>query len=80
MSVPFVDLKAQYRAIKPEIDRAMQAVVDNCDFVLVGGPVPLVVPGVRRLAFAYLRLRPSTPPGGQESVEKVSSVAYGFEG
>jgi len=36
MSVPFVDLKAQYRAIKPEIDRAMQAVVDNCDFVLGG--------------------------------------------
>lgn len=34
MAVPFVDLKAQYTALKPEIDRAIQAVVDRCDFIL----------------------------------------------
>ncbi|MGB9593666.1 MAG: DegT/DnrJ/EryC1/StrS family aminotransferase, partial [Anaerolineae bacterium] len=34
MAVPFVDLKAQYAALKPEIDRAIQAVVDRCDFIL----------------------------------------------
>ncbi len=36
MPVPFLDLKAQYRSIKPEIDAAMQAVVDKCAFA--GGP------------------------------------------
>lgn len=34
MAVPFVDLKAQYAALKPEIDRAIQGVVDRCDFIL----------------------------------------------
>lgn len=34
MAVPFVDLKAQYASVKPEIDRAIQAVVDRCDFIL----------------------------------------------
>ena len=34
MSVPFVDLKAQYAALKPEIDQAIQGVLDRCDFVL----------------------------------------------
>jgi len=34
MAVPFVDLKAQYAALKPEIDSAIQAVVARCDFIL----------------------------------------------
>ncbi len=34
--IPLVDLKAQYRSIKPEIDAAIQAVVDQTAFV--GGP------------------------------------------
>lgn len=34
MKVPFVDLKAQYMSIKPEVDRAMQSVVDNTSFIL----------------------------------------------
>lgn len=34
MPVPFVDLRAQYAAIKPDVDRAIQAVLDRCDFVL----------------------------------------------
>jgi dTDP-4-amino-4,6-dideoxygalactose transaminase len=34
MSVPFVDLKAQYAALKPEMDAAIQGVVDRCDFIL----------------------------------------------
>lgn len=34
MAVPFVDLKAQYAALKPEMDRAIQGVVDRCDFIL----------------------------------------------
>jgi dTDP-4-amino-4,6-dideoxygalactose transaminase len=36
MTVPFVDLKAQYAAIKPEIDAAMAAVIGETAFV--GGP------------------------------------------
>jgi dTDP-4-amino-4,6-dideoxygalactose transaminase len=32
--IPLVDLKAQYRALKPEIDRAMQRVLDNAQFIL----------------------------------------------
>ncbi len=36
MQVPFLDLKAQYRSIKEEIDAAMQAVVDQTAFA--GGP------------------------------------------
>ena len=34
MPVPFLDLKAQYRSIKAEVDPAMQAVVDSCAFAL----------------------------------------------
>jgi dTDP-4-amino-4,6-dideoxygalactose transaminase len=34
MTIPLVDLKAQYAAIKPEIDAAMQRVVDNTQFIL----------------------------------------------
>lgn len=34
MSIPLVDLKAQYHAIKPEIDHALQRVLDNTSFIL----------------------------------------------
>jgi dTDP-4-amino-4,6-dideoxygalactose transaminase len=34
MTVPFVDLKAQYRSIKKEVDAAIQRVLDNTSFVL----------------------------------------------
>ncbi|MBI3742494.1 MAG: DegT/DnrJ/EryC1/StrS family aminotransferase [Chloroflexi bacterium] len=34
MSIPLVDLKAQYQSIKPEIDAALQRVVDNTAFIL----------------------------------------------
>jgi len=33
-SVPFVDLSAQYRAIKDEVDNAVQAVLSKCNFIL----------------------------------------------
>lgn len=33
MEVPFVDLKAQYQPLKPEIDRAIQSVIDETAFV-----------------------------------------------
>lgn len=33
MHVPFVDLKMQYRSIKPEIDQAIQSILDNASFV-----------------------------------------------
>lgn len=36
MNVPFLDLKAQYKALKPDIDAALQQVVDNTAFA--GGP------------------------------------------
>jgi dTDP-4-amino-4,6-dideoxygalactose transaminase len=36
MQVPFLDLKAQYEAIKPEIHSALQAVIDKTTFA--GGP------------------------------------------
>lgn len=32
--IPLVDLKAQYQSIKPEIDSAIQRVVDNTQFIL----------------------------------------------
>ena len=32
--IPLVDLKAQYRALKPEIDQAIQRVLDNGQFIL----------------------------------------------
>ncbi len=34
VKVPFLDLKAQYRSIKPEIDEAIARVLDGCQFVL----------------------------------------------
>lgn len=34
MSVPFLDLKAQYAGIKQEIDPAIQSVIDSCSFAL----------------------------------------------
>jgi len=33
MKVPFVDLKAQYNALKPEIDQAIQSVIDETAFI-----------------------------------------------
>jgi dTDP-4-amino-4,6-dideoxygalactose transaminase len=34
IKVPYLDLKAQYRSIKPEIDAAIAKVLDSCQFVL----------------------------------------------
>lgn len=34
IKVPYLDLKAQYRAIKPEIDAAVGRVLESCQFVL----------------------------------------------
>jgi dTDP-4-amino-4,6-dideoxygalactose transaminase len=34
MKVPLVDLKAQYRSIKPEIDEAVHRVLDDCAYIL----------------------------------------------
>ena len=34
MSVPFVDLQAQYASIEPEVDAAMKGVLTRCDFIL----------------------------------------------
>jgi dTDP-4-amino-4,6-dideoxygalactose transaminase len=34
VKVPYLDLKAQYRSIKPEIDAAISRVLDSCQFVL----------------------------------------------
>jgi dTDP-4-amino-4,6-dideoxygalactose transaminase len=33
LNVPFVDLKAQYQSLKPEIDAAIKSVIDNTAFV-----------------------------------------------
>jgi dTDP-4-amino-4,6-dideoxygalactose transaminase len=32
--IPFVDLKAQYASIKPEVDAAIQGILDSCQFTL----------------------------------------------
>lgn len=37
MSIPFVDLKAQYQSLKPEIDQAISSVIENTSFI--GGDV-----------------------------------------
>lgn len=34
VKVPYLDLKAQYRSIKPEIDAAINGVLESCQFVL----------------------------------------------
>jgi len=34
LQVPYLDLKAQYQSIKPEIDAAVARVLDSCQFVL----------------------------------------------
>jgi len=34
MKVPFVDLKAQYKSIKEEIDKAVHDVLDSCGFIM----------------------------------------------
>ncbi len=34
IKVPYLDLKAQYRSIKPEIDEAIARVLESCQFVL----------------------------------------------
>src|SRR3979490_2850945 len=34
IKVPYLDLKAQYASIKPEIDAAIARVLDSCQFVL----------------------------------------------
>src|SRR5215469_16993931 len=34
VKIPYLDLKAQYRSIKPEIDAALDRVLDSCQFVL----------------------------------------------
>lgn len=34
MTIPLVDLKAQYTSVKPEIDAAIQRVIDNTSFIL----------------------------------------------
>jgi dTDP-4-amino-4,6-dideoxygalactose transaminase len=34
IKVPYLDLKAQYQSIKPEIDAALARVLDSCQFVL----------------------------------------------
>jgi dTDP-4-amino-4,6-dideoxygalactose transaminase len=37
VTVPYLDLKAQYRSIKPEIDAAISEVLESCQFVLGPG-------------------------------------------
>ena len=32
--IPFLDLKAQYASIKPEVDKAIQGVLDSCGYIL----------------------------------------------
>lgn len=34
ITVPYLDLKAQYRSIKPEIDAALARVLESCQFIL----------------------------------------------
>ena len=33
MAIPFLDLKAQYASIKPEIDAAVMGVLESCGFI-----------------------------------------------
>jgi hypothetical protein len=37
MAIPFLDLKAQYASIKPEIDAAVFGVLESCHFI--GGEI-----------------------------------------
>jgi dTDP-4-amino-4,6-dideoxygalactose transaminase len=72
MSIPFVDLKAQYSAIKPEIDEAIAGVVESCWFV--GGPS---VKGFEENFAAYCRAAHGVGCSSGTSAIHLALVALG---
>ncbi len=73
MPVPFLDLKAQYRSIKAEVDPAMQAVVDSCAFAL--GPA---VESFEKAFAAYCGAKHCIAVGNGTSAIELILMAYGI--
>lgn len=71
--IPFLDLKAQYRQIKPEIDAAIHAVVDSANFVLG----PTVARFEERFA-AYCRTRRCVTVNSGTSALHLALLAAGI--
>lgn len=73
MPIPFLDLKAQYLAIKPEIDAAIQQIVDSCAFA--SGP------GVERFEkdfAAYCGTKHAVGTGNGTSALELILMAHGI--
>jgi dTDP-4-amino-4,6-dideoxygalactose transaminase len=70
--IPFVDLKAQYRALKPEIDAAVGRVLENAQFVL--GPA---VESFEREFAAYTGAREAVAVNSGTSALHVALLAAG---
>lgn len=73
MPVPFLDLKAQYRNIKSEVDPAMQAVVDSCAFAL--GPA---VESFEKAFAAYCGSKHCIAVGNGTSAIELILMAHGI--
>ena len=61
MNVPLLDLKAQYRAIKPEVMSAIEAVCDEQGFML--GPRVVAFEESDCPVYRLLAMRSVAPPG-----------------
>ena len=70
--IPLVDLKAQYRALKPEIDTAIARVLENAQFVL--GPA---VEAFEREFAAYCGAREAVAVNSGTSALHVALLAAG---
>jgi len=73
MPVPFLDLKAQYRSIKKEVDPAIQDVIDSCAFAL--GPA---VETFEKAFAAYCGARHCIAVGNGTSAIELILMAHGI--
>jgi dTDP-4-amino-4,6-dideoxygalactose transaminase len=72
--IPLVDLKAQYRTLKPEIDAAIAGVLDNAEFVL--GPA---VAAFERDFAAFTRAAQAVAVNSGTSALHLAMLAAGVE-
>ncbi len=73
MPVPFLDLQAQYRSIKTEVDPAIQKVIDTCAFAL--GPA---VESFEKAFAAYCGSRHCIAVGNGTSAIELILMAHGI--
>ena len=74
MRIPFIDLRAQYRALKPEIDEAVGRVLESGSFVL-GEPVERF----ERAFAAYVGVKEAVCVSSGTAALQVALMAIGLE-